>query len=389
MSVFITESQHWGWIIGGGMDERIYDEIMSEVYESTIINLTIIFLSIVASFYIIYKFRNQFQQEVSSWSDNVGNGLLHHTMDESKNDEYTTVRKSLNKVTAKLSHSIQEIKLAIDSQIETTNSVSNRTENTRDIIKSHVAETSRTAESINEFSLSVKEISDNIHQTASLADNTLSLASAAQTTVSAMATESESLKAQFRQVDEEINSNNNSVQQIHSALEVIGSIAEQTNLLALNAAIEAARAGDQGRGFAVVADEVRALASRTQNSTTEISSFLEELVANSQSITTMVGDMNQTCEQVFSHSYDVDEALNKLIESAKTSNQYSESIAAAAEQQTMIAIDAAKAINSISQKASEIEGHSESIRETMKAQQSNTAMLEDVIAQLNVNQQYR
>ncbi|HYD61036.1 MAG TPA: methyl-accepting chemotaxis protein [Noviherbaspirillum sp.] len=64
---------------------------------------------------------------------------------------------------------------------------------------------------------------------------------------------------------------------IHVITEVINEIAARTNLLALNAAIEAARAGEHGRGFAVVAGEVRQLAQRTKSATDDIGVMVREI----------------------------------------------------------------------------------------------------------------
>ena len=151
--------------------------------------------------------------------------------------------------------------------------------------------------------------------------------------------DSENMAIHLKQAAEVVNRLKEQSEQIGQVIEVIESISEQTNLLALNAAIEAARAGDTGRGFAVVADEVRMLAARTQESTQEIQTIIEELQNQSGLANDSMHSSLDMLNQNQAQGLIVSEALGDIGHSITELTSLNAQVALASEEQNQVTVD--------------------------------------------------
>ncbi|MDE1224333.1 methyl-accepting chemotaxis protein [Vibrio aestuarianus] len=212
-----------------------------------------------------------------------------------------------------------------------------------------LSEIEQVASAVNELASTANNVSDN----ATLADSTAREAD--ELAKSGLSIFKESTQASTQMSDalnhaaHVVSSLKEQSEQINDVIEVIRGVSEQTNLLALNAAIEAARAGETGRGFAVVADEVRMLAARTQDSTKEIQTIIEQL----QSQSVLANDSMQISLDMLLKNNELtqkaNDALIGITESVSDINDSNAQVATAAEEQSQVTQDINRSVVNMSE----------------------------------------
>lgn len=259
-----------------------------------------------------------------------------------------SIVREINKMSDRLKSVIGEVNSVSNDLSSTASHLLTSSEKTMQDLHNQHRQTEQVAAAVHEMSATISEVArnaqnvaDNSHQAEKEVEDGTATVTIAIQSIMSLVNDVENAALVTSQLE-------NDSSEIGKILEVIRSIAEQTNLLALNAAIEAARAGEQGRGFAVVADEVRTLASRTHTSTKEIQTMIQKL---QQGVTNAVQVMEKgraNSHETASLASKTQEILHSIKKSVSEINEKNIQIAAATEEQTMVADEIQRNITSIS-----------------------------------------
>jgi len=287
--------------------------------------------------------------EVINALENIarGEGDLTQRLKLKNTGEIALVETSFNEFVDKIQVLVKSIQNSVQDTTAVSQAVHIASEETQNILKDQQEETDHVAAAITQMSASTKEIANNVQLTADSAVQVNNDANEVSTIVTESINSINSLSEQLNDASKVINALESDVQDISSVLDVIRAIAEQTNLLALNAAIEAARAGEQGRGFAVVADEVRALASRTQESTSQIQTTIERLQTGTNSAVKVMEESQIKSKTSVENAEKSGKSISSILNATEQINDMTLQIATAVEQQSAVSEEINKNINQI------------------------------------------
>lgn len=349
VEVFLNYSTNLIKVINASSDETktIAEDNVS--FTRIFIIITSLISIIVASgiaYWVIQSIRTPLNN-VNNMLQVISEGDLSQHIDVTCKDEFGELSKWVNGLVDNLRIIIQNIQnnsQQLSTAAEETSVITNQTSSN---INQQRLQTNQIQESMEQMSAAVEEIAQSANSASSEVEKAHSETTEGSAIVGSNISSIKDLAGEIDTAADVINKLDEYSNNIGNVLDVIRGIAEQTNLLALNAAIEAARAGEQGRGFAVVADEVRTLASRTQESTSEIQAMIERLQTGAKKAVAVMDSSRTKAASSVDDIQQTGELLQSITEGISVINDMSTHIATAAEEQASVTEEVHKNVNTI------------------------------------------
>lgn len=329
-------------------------QLKSELKRSMSITIIVVLAIIIVALYFSYTVPKRLTSDINDLIKRIdmiasGDGDLTARLDVSSKDEFGELAKSFNRFVEKLQDLIKSTLDNVQGLSSLTVQLADSSNKTKSINETLNLSTESIVSAVHEMTLANKEMSNVATNSASEADQTSQLAAKG---IHVVEESNKCISELIKDMDTVLNCSEQLEQNstsILSVLEVISSVAEQTNLLALNAAIEAARAGDHGRGFAVVADEVRSLATRTQQSTDDISQIISQLQSSVSQSSTAITQGKTDVDKTANTFQEASSVFDEIRSSSRRVNDMAIQTAAATEEQTAVAEDISKNLHGLNQ----------------------------------------
>ncbi|MFB9214522.1 methyl-accepting chemotaxis protein [Vibrio sinaloensis] len=379
--VHFTKVPSENWYIGAIVDEDIAFAAVDTMRSSSILYgvIGVVLSVLILTFLIRVLMRpldvlNSAIQDVAS-----GQGDLTKRLDTNTDKEFAQLAEGFNTFTETLQKQIQQSKAIGAEILRGTEMTVQGSHESAEAMRSQLQELEQLATAMNEMAVTATEVANNAQGAAGAAREADEATQDGSSVVSETTTSIDMLSARIDQAVEEVQGLESATANIETILKVINDIADQTNLLALNAAIEAARAGESGRGFAVVADEVRTLAQRTQESTTEIRSMIEQLQAGASSVSAAMNESKSTAVDAVDKAQAADGALQRIRDAIQRITDMNMQIASAAEEQSLVAEEINANTVKIKDLSTQVADAAENANIAMQVQTENVREQDDIL----------
>ncbi|HHG3600147.1 TPA: methyl-accepting chemotaxis protein [Vibrio parahaemolyticus] len=384
--VSLTHIPSENWYVGAIIDETAAYSVVGELRNSAIIySIIAVLASVIALTLLIRTLMRPLDTLNTAIKDVAsGKGDLTQRLETDTVQEFSELAKNFNTFMENLQQQIIESKSISDQILTGTQITAEGARDSAGAIQTQLQELEQLATAMHEMSVTATEVANNAQGAASAAKE------ADQATIEGSSVVSESTQTINMLSDsidlavEEVQVLESATANIETILKVINDIADQTNLLALNAAIEAARAGESGRGFAVVADEVRTLAQRTQESTTEIRSMIEQLQSGASSVASAMHQSKGSAVEAVEKADLANDALQRIRDAIQRISDMNLQIASAAEEQSLVAEEINNNTVNIKDLSTQVADSANRTNEAMQSQHDNVRKQDEILNRFTV-----